>query len=153
MTQVTLLDNDYITLYYHEDKQLVHHVYKNGIYGEFLYEGLNVGTEKLIETGAYKWLSDNRAIDGVTDDESAWINEDWLPRTIAAGWKYWALVVPETAMAQMNMVQFIESFSQQGVTVRVFPDDAQAMEWITSVDEGLASTETEAPEAEEEAAE
>lgn len=131
----TLIDNQYVTLYYHEDKQMVHHIYKKGIHGEYLQEALNMGTDYLIENGATKWLSDNSAIDGVTDEESAWINEEWLPRTIEGGWKFWALVVPEAAMGAMNMTQFIHSFSKQGVRCRVFVDSEKAMTWLESMTE------------------
>jgi hypothetical protein len=140
MTRTTLIDNDFITLYFHEDDQIIHHVYKNGIHGDYLKDGLNAGTDKLIETGAVKWLSDNRAIEGVTNEESAWINEVWLPRTIEAGWKFWALVVPENVMGQMNMIQFVNSFAEKGVKVMVFTDDDNAMTWLTGIDKGSTAS-------------
>lgn len=130
-----LIDNDYVTLYYHEDKQMVHHIYKRGIHGDYLKEALTLGTDKLIEHGAHKWLSDNSAIEGVTDEESAWIDNTWLPRTIEAGWKYWALVVPANVAGQMNMMQFINSFSDRGVVVRIFTDADEAMKWLEKVDQ------------------
>ena len=129
----TLIDNEYVSLYYHEDKNMIHHIYKHGIHGKYLEEALTTGTDHLIKHNATKWLSDNRAIDGVTDEESEWINTVWLPRTMEAGWKFWALVVPEKAMAAMNMTQFIHSFSEQGVRCRVFADPEKAMAWLDSL--------------------
>lgn len=134
MSTITLIDNQYVTLWFHEDTGIVHHVYRRGIGGDYLKEALTRGTDYLIERKAFKWLSDNRDIEGVTDEESQWIDTVWLPRTIEAGWKYWALVVPESVMGRMNMMQFIESFANRGVMVRVFTDPDKAMDWLINVD-------------------
>lgn len=134
MSTITLIDNQYVTLWFHEDTGIVHHVYRIGIGGDYLKEALTRGTDYLIERKAFKWLSDNRAIEGVTDEEAQWIDTVWLPRTIEAGWKYWALVVPESVAGRMNMIQFVESFANRGVMVRVFTDPDVAMEWLINAD-------------------
>ncbi|MEO1162273.1 MAG: hypothetical protein AAFV98_00695 [Chloroflexota bacterium] len=135
-----LIDNQYVTLQYHEDTKIVHHIYHHGIAGDYLKNALMRGTEALKKHNAVKWLSDNRAIDGVTDEESAWINDVWLPHTMKAGWKFWALVVPEKAHPRINMVQFVTNFANQGVLVRVFTDDAPAMQWLKSLTDNDAVT-------------
>ncbi|PJF32355.1 MAG: hypothetical protein CUN51_01620 [Candidatus Thermofonsia Clade 1 bacterium] len=134
MSTITIIDNQYVTLWFHEDTGIVHHVYRHGIGGDYLKEALMRGTDYLIERKAFKWLSDNRDIEGVTDEESQWIDTVWLPRTMEAGWKYWALVVPESVMGRMNMIQFIESFANHDVMVRVFTDPDKAMDWLINVD-------------------
>jgi hypothetical protein len=83
--------------------------------------------------GANKWLSDNRETDAHNPADTDWINTDWLPRAIHAGWKYWALVVPETVVAQMNMKEFVDAFYEQGVWVRVFTDPHEGMHWLETV--------------------
>jgi len=133
MSRITVIDNQYVTLYYHTDLKIVHHIYHPGVGGDYLKEELNRGVELLREHGACKWLSNNSAIEGVTDEETAWINTHWLPEAIAAGWKYWALVVPESVMGRMNMVTFVDEFSNMGVKVRVFTDPEAAMDWLIKV--------------------
>ena len=130
MPTITVLDNDHLTLYFHEEKMMVHHTYKPPIGGEYLKEGLNVGVDFLRQYGAKKWLSDNRAIEGHTEQETEWINTDWLPRAIAAGWEFWALVVPHDIAARMNMAEFVNSFYEMGVRVQVFVDLDEAMTWL-----------------------
>jgi hypothetical protein len=134
MSTTTVIDNDYLTLFYHADKKIVHHIYKPPIGGKYLKEGLNVGTELLREHGATKWLSDNRAFAATTDEETQWINTNWLPRAVDAGWKYWALVVPHGMKARMNMSEFTEAFYKEGVRVMVFTDPDEAMSWLERVD-------------------
>ncbi|NLX09156.1 MAG: hypothetical protein GXY36_05835 [Chloroflexi bacterium] len=134
MSTITVLDNAHLTLMYHPDKKIVHHIYKPPIGGKYLKEGLNVGLDLLREHGACKWLSDNRAIDGHTEEETHWINTDWLPRVIEVGWKCWALVVPHSIKARMNMSEFVQAFYDMGVRVMVFTDPDEAMEWLDRID-------------------
>lgn len=135
METIKVLDNKHVTLFYHEDKRMVHHVYKPTIGGEHLKEALNTGIELLQKHGANKWLSDNRAIQAHTEEEGQWVNNDWLPRAIDAGWKYWALVVPDNIMARFNMGEFIEIFHNMGVRVMVFTQPEDAMLWLEKVDQ------------------
>jgi hypothetical protein len=91
---------------------------------------LDRGVELLKEHGATKWLSDNRAMEPHNKADGEWVNTNWLPRAIAAGWKFWALVVPDSTMARMNMSQFVEEFYNHGVRVMVFIDIDEAMHWL-----------------------
>lgn len=131
----TIIDNEYVTLYYHPDKKMVHHVYKPHIGGQYLIDALNIGVDLLKKHGATKWLSDNREIEGHTEEETNWINHDWLPRAIDVGWKYWALVVPHTIMARLNMNEFVQSFFDRGIRVMVFTDPGEAMGWLNQIDQ------------------
>jgi hypothetical protein len=134
MSGMTVLDNDAVTLYYHHDKKMVHHIYKPSIGGERLKDALNTGVDLLRKYGATKWLSDNRAIEAHTQEETEWINSNWLPQAIDAGWKYWALVVPESILARMNMSEFVNSFYDMGVRIMVFNQPEEAMHWLENVD-------------------
>jgi hypothetical protein len=58
--------------------------------------------------------------------------KDWFPRVLQAGWKFWALVVPEDIMARMNLKQFVDSYFEQGLHIMVFTDPKEAMEWLES---------------------
>src|SRR5688572_20233194 len=120
MTTITVIDDKYAKLMYHSDKGIVHHCFHKPLDGEHLRTVLNTGVELLQKHGAAKWLSDNRAIDPHSEEDGQWVNDNWLPRAIAAGWKYWALVVPDEIAARMNMVEFVNSFYDMGVRIMVF---------------------------------
>lgn len=135
MPTITVLDNEHVTLYYHEDEKIVHHIYHPSIGGNALREALNTGVDLLKQYDATKWLSDNREIAGHTEEETDWINQNWLPNAIDAGWKYWALVVPHSYAARINMNEFVTSFYDMGVRVMVFVDPDEAREWLLEVDQ------------------
>lgn len=133
MAPITALENQHVTLYYHPDTKIVHHIYHATIGGNYLKEALNVGVDLLREHSAVKWLSDNREIEGHSHEETEWINANWLPNAVDAGWKYWALVVPHSQMARINMSEFVNSFYNMGVRVMVFVNPDEAMTWLEEI--------------------
>lgn len=135
MASIHLIDNKYARLSFDTDKQIVHHCFHSALDSENLRAVLNEGIDLIKKYGATKWLSDNRAIGPHSAEDSQWINDNWLPRVIAAGWKYWALVVPHDIKAQMNMNEFVNSFYEKGVRIMVFTDYDEAWQWLDRVDQ------------------
>ncbi len=133
MSTITIIDNRYATLIYEDDKKIVHHQFHSLLDSKNLRLVLNTGIELLKEHKAIKWLSDNRAIGPHSEEDGAWVNDDWLPRVIAAGWKYWALVVPDDFMGRVNMSEFVESFHVRGIRIMVFTDLDKATTWLENV--------------------
>ncbi len=115
-----LINNEFVTLEYVPEEKLVRHKYHKYLFGDVLRQSLDRGVEALKEYSAIKWLSDNRCVKAHAPDDFVWINENWLPRAIAAGWKYWALIQPNDVIAQMNMKRFERSFSDMGIQAKIF---------------------------------
>ena len=56
--------------------------------------------------------------------------ERLVPKAVQAGWKYWALVVPEDAMAKFNLMAFIDSYFEKGLRIMVFVTPDDALKWL-----------------------
>lgn len=134
MATITVIDSPHARLSFDIDKKIVHHRLHKTIDSQTLRAVLDGGIELIKTHNATKWLSDNRAINAHSEEDTRWINKNWLPRVIAAGWKYWALVVPDDFIARINMVEFVDSFYSQGVRVMVFTDINEAWQWLEGVD-------------------
>lgn len=134
MATINVIDNKYARLSYDTDQKIVHHCFHHELDSANLRAVLNSGIELLKSHNAEKWLSDNREIEPHSEEDGAWVNEDWLPRAVAAGWKYWALIVPDDLMARLNMSEFVESFYNKGIRIMVFTDHHQAWSWLVNVD-------------------
>ncbi len=133
MPKMTIVDLPEITLWYHDDRKLVHHQIHR-YPGSALLEGvLEKGLAVMKEHGAHKWLSDDRNNGALPKSHHDWANNVWGPRAAAAGWKYWALVPPKELVGQMNMARLKEAYGSLGVTVSVFSDPYQALAWLISV--------------------
>jgi hypothetical protein len=130
MAAKTVLDNEYATLWFYDDKKIVHHKVKKYIYGEKLQQLLMTGYETLKKNGANKWLSDDTNNGALTKEDETWAKTHWFPSVVKAGWKSWAIVLPVQIIGQMNMKRFVDDYAKAGITVSVFSDAAQAMTWL-----------------------
>jgi hypothetical protein len=134
MSDITVCTNEYATLVYHADKKIVHHTFHQPIGGDEFRSILNMGAETLREHGASKWLSDDRNNASLSQEDTDWSINDWFPRSVQAGWKYWALVVPPNILAQLNLKEFVDLYYEKGLRIMVFTEPEEAMEWLIAVD-------------------
>ena len=125
-----IIENEYATLWYHPDSKIVHHRIYKPIGGQTFRDVMNKGAEVFQKFGAQKWLSDDRGNSALSPEDSDWGTNDWTPRVIAAGWKYWAVIMPEKVIGQINMQRFIKANSELGVVTQVFSDPDEALRWL-----------------------
>lgn len=130
MSSITILDNEYVTLWYHSDKKIIHHQFHKFLYGQAFREALNAGTEAMRKHNAHKWLSDDRKNSALPKDDLEWGRTEWFPRTVLAGWKYWAIVLPENIFGQMNMEREAQVNSEKGIITAKFDNPDEAMAWL-----------------------
>jgi len=126
----TIIDNEHATLWYHPETKIVHHQYHQPISGDPFREILTKGAEAFEEHGAIKWLSDDRANSAIPPEDAHWAENVWAPRVMAAGWKYWAVVMPAKIIGMMNMQRFIKVNSERGIIAQVFSDPDEALQWL-----------------------
>jgi hypothetical protein len=135
MTKQLIETTDHFDLFYHDDHKIVHHIFKEAIDSDSFHLVLDRGTEVLAEHKATKWLADNRRQETVlSDDDNQWATTEWFPRTMEAGWKYWAIVVPDSFANRVDLMRYIEPYHATGINVKVFTDDNEALEWLQRVD-------------------
>ncbi len=92
----------------------------------------NTGFEKVRDEKGVKWLSDNRKMRPYSQNDVQWINENWLPRMLNVGWKYWGLVEPVTALGYLNMKNF-DFYKDKGLFVDLFKSKNEGFEWLRTV--------------------
>lgn len=126
----TIIHNEAVLLCYHPRQKIVHHEFHRFVHGAQFREVLEKGLDVFRTRGACKWLSDDRGNGPIKPADGEWALNDWSPRVVAAGWKYWAVILPEKVLGQMNMRRWIETYAKLGVTARVFADADEAMRWL-----------------------
>ena len=134
MSDVIIIQNEYADLVYHSDTKIVHHTFHQPIGGQHFREVLNTGAKTLEKYKAIKWLSDDRGNSALSPEDTEWSKSDWFPRSIQAGWKYWALVVPNDLLARLNLKEFVDSYFEQGLRIGVFSEPEEAMKWLLICD-------------------
>ena len=133
MIQNTILDTEYATVWYYPEPKIVHHVFHKFIYGPEFRNVLETGLDAFKKHGAQKWLSDDRKNVEFTPDDIVFSVTDWGPRAAKAGWKFWALVVPDDVAARGGMQDIIGTFYDLGVRVALFTNLEDARNWLVKL--------------------
>lgn len=136
MPTVEIVSNEYITMRYERENGMISHTFHQPIGEEqkaMFKESFDLATETLRKNGVTKWLSDDRKNGPLSNDLVEWAQKDWTPRTIEAGWKYWANVVPEEIAAAGTLVPIMNELHNYGLRMRVFTDVESAREWLASL--------------------
>lgn len=130
MSPITVINDEFATLVYEPEQKIVHHTFHKPLPSTEFRRVLDTGAELFAKHQASKWLSDDRGNSALSEEDSEWAMKDWFPRVLQAGWKFWALVVPEDIMARMNLKQFVDSYYEQGLRIMVFTDPVEAKGWL-----------------------
>lgn len=125
-----LIDTEAVRLVYRRDDQIVHHELRQFVHGAQLRGVLERGLHALQQNKAQKWLSDDRGNGPLKPADEEWSKTQWFPRALAAGWKHWAVVMPEAVLGQMNMRRWIEMYGQAGINAHPFDDPHLALKWL-----------------------
>lgn len=126
---MTLYTSPHARVEWFEKEKVVFKRFSGFIHGEELYSAFNSGYEQLKKSNGNKWLSDNRGLPVYKQEDINWINEDWFPRVLNAGWKYWALIEPESAIGLITMKKF-SFYTERGITVQVFNNIEDGLAWL-----------------------
>jgi hypothetical protein len=132
MPPTVVLDTKQITVRYYPDSRIIHHEMHEYTHGKDLRDALMAGLDAMKRYGANKWLSDDRKNPVFNADDQQWAREVWAPLVVKAGWKYWAIVEPEKALARVRMEASAERYAKLGVTVKTFDSPDEALKWLKS---------------------
>jgi hypothetical protein len=126
----TLIDNDVVSVWYYPEQNIIHHKVKKFVYGEKFKNFLMTGADHCEKEGCFKWLSDDRNNSAIRTEDREWGINNWKPRMVKAGWKYWAIMMPDRLVGKMSMKHLISEYSEVGVTVEIFDDVDLALKWL-----------------------
>jgi hypothetical protein len=139
METQTVLENEFVTMWFHPGPKIVHHKFHKFLWGETFESALNTGLEVLRREGACRWLSDDRHAGALSKADTEWAMTNWFPRVMQAGWKRWAVVLPANVIGQMNMNRFIAEYASQGLMAQPFADPDLALRWLEAPNAEVAS--------------
>ena len=129
----TVIENDTFTLNVYPEKKMVYHIVHGYLAGTALQELFNRGADEFEKNRCTKWLSDDRKSTALRKEDLEWTQNNWEPRVLKAGWKYWAIVLPEAVIGQMNMKPLLDRYSGMGIEVKIFSDPDEGLQWLESV--------------------
>lgn len=128
-----ILNSDYYSLWFYPDLKIVHSKFIKYSTGEIFREVLIKGIEIFTANHCIKWLSDDRNIGVVSKEDAAWTREVWYKKLAKAGWKYWALVRPDSTIGKITFKNSIKQVNDPNMQMKIFYTPETALEWLISV--------------------
>lgn len=123
-------DSEFATVIVHPEKKIVQHQFHKFVFGDAFRTALMAGRDAFIKHNCTKWLSDDRNNSALRQEDVEWGQKNWESELFKAGWKYWALVLPEKVIGQISMKKIIDHYTSMGLKVGTFSDPDSAMQWL-----------------------
>jgi hypothetical protein len=139
MSIETIISNPQASLLYHPESGIVHLEFRQFVFGSQFQTVLMTGIDVMRERGACKWLSDDRGNTSLSKDDQDWSQDVWAPAAKAAGFKYWAVVMPANIIGHMNSEKWAAMSRSDGFTAKLFSDPEVAMAWLEAQGEPPAA--------------
>ncbi|MBK8027625.1 MAG: hypothetical protein IPK19_41160 [Chloroflexi bacterium] len=133
MAYDVVFDSDLGTIRFENKDRYIYHTFHKPVSGPRFQSMMNAGLDHLAKQHAAKWLSDDRLNAQFAPEDIQFALADWGPRAAAAGWKFWALVVPKDMLGRDSMQAIVEAFFNMGVRVAIFSEVEPARDWLVSV--------------------
>lgn len=126
----TVISTDTATLKVYPEKGIVHHEFHKFMFGDNFRNFMTKAAEVFTQNRCHKWLSDDRGNSALKPEDMNWATTVWEKKVLKAGWKSWAIVLPEKVIGQMSIKKIAEHYKSLGVNVNAFSDPNQAMTWL-----------------------
>jgi hypothetical protein len=97
------------------------------------------GTTKILEAIKERhaaWLvSDNRRLEGVTNQDQLWVRDTWVPMAVAAGLKRIAVVLAHQGLGKIATEEILGRIGTTTFATRTFDSLPEARTWVVASDE------------------
>jgi hypothetical protein len=130
VNKILVTDSPTISVWIYPQRKMVHHEMKAYCYGPEFRDALTKGADALRLHKATKWLADARLSRAIPKDDDDWVTSVWLPQTTAAGWKYWAIIPPNSVISQIRLGRISKIYADFGVETHMFATVDEAMKWL-----------------------
>lgn len=119
----------FLTMTYEPQNDLTFNVWQGYLTLESIMNGSNVGIDFLAQTRCAYLLNDNTHVSGPWDHAVAWIAQDWTPRAIALGLRYFAHVVSPASFAALSAEALVSGVGDK-FELRIFGSIDVARQWL-----------------------
>ncbi|MCA9688594.1 MAG: STAS/SEC14 domain-containing protein [Myxococcales bacterium] len=125
-------DKPFLTLSWEADGNVVCAEWKDKVSSEPMREGLDVGLKLVTEKQSQRWLVDSRRLETIDPADVKWVNDNWMPRAVAAGLRSMAFVMAKKIVMQITMKSFIARINDRELRNAYFDNIEEARAWLRS---------------------
>jgi hypothetical protein len=133
LARIDELSNDACSIMYDPDVPcIIMEWHSYGTSAQFRQISENI-LQLLIDQGASKVIADTTHLPIIASDDQQWVNEDWLPRAIAAGYRACGMVNSRFYFSRVAVDNVVKKVTSDQFRVEYFDSQAAAREWLKSV--------------------
>jgi hypothetical protein len=124
-----LLEDDCIVFVWEENVKAIVGTWKGKQpSGEKVKATFNKLLEIVSDKKPRSYLADTREMPPMNKELEVWLTQNWLPRILAIGVKYFATVVPTSALARITLDSLVKTSKLEGVPM--FDNVEEAWAWL-----------------------
>ena len=79
---------------------------------------------------AASFVSDNRRLESVTNEDQLWIRDTWTPLAVAVGLKRIAVVLARRGLGKIASEAVLSQIGKTAFVTRTFGTPPEAIEWV-----------------------
>ncbi len=87
--------------------------------------------EAIRERHAASLVSDNRRLEGVTNEDQLWLRDTWVPLAVSRGLKRIAVVLARYGLGKIASEEIISRFGSTDFVTRTFDSLDEALSWVS----------------------
>lgn len=127
----------FLTIEYLDRVNIIHNNWLGYQTLESIIAGANVCQEEISRNRCPYLLNDNRLVVGPWDHATDWIANDWTPRAIEAGLKFFAHVVSPESFAALS-AETMHTKVGDSFQMKIFGDFDEAKSWLQAAQSAAA---------------
>ena len=133
MSKTTVFDSDSMAISYYPDKKILVQETLKFTSSEERRKSLEEGLKIIEKDHVTKWLTNNKSGSAIPEEDFEWGIDEWFPRAIKAGLKYWAVILPEKAVGKLSGKKMLDGVAKHGITIKIFQTEEDAVKWLDGV--------------------
>ncbi|MFC5469111.1 hypothetical protein ACFPPD_10300 [Cohnella suwonensis] len=124
-------DSPQATVSWNETVKAVVIEWKGFALGEQYRTPLNKLLELAVQKQSNKVLYDTRKLSAISPDDQNWVAQDWYARSLEAGLKYSAAVIPIKVIAKSSLNRMVSGLEVSNPSEE-FDDIDEAIQWLSA---------------------
>jgi hypothetical protein len=113
-----------------ETCQAVWAEWKSYVEGDDFRKAADMGLTLLQTKRSSRWIADTRLIGPIRHVDQVWTNQDWLPRMVAAGLRWMAILLPQSSIARLSVKQILGKINGIEFVMANVEDLEAARAWL-----------------------
>ncbi len=133
MNQKELYNEDFCKIFYNEELQFINIQWKD-FPRSIDFRGACIKTiDFMIEYKTGKLLTDNRNAKVFSVEDQKWLNNEWLPEAIKAGYYCSATLINDDIFVKTAIKNITNKRDKNSVKTKIFTNEDEAIAWLQTV--------------------